>query len=114
MEQPILEDKVRYYRKKVGKGTAAQARLFPDRVEIVLRDGSPVDSFPIAEITETKEAPGAVLWLNTGEQRHGLCFVLFPFVLMGLLGILLSGAGGLRQAWVQELSQIRRSSVPGT
>lgn len=112
MEQAILDDKIRYYRTRVGsRGTAARARLYTDRVEIVGRDGSPAGTFALAEVTEVKEAAGGVLWLNSGEERHGLCFVVFPFVLMGLMGVLLSGAGGLRQAWVQELAQLRQSRV---
>lgn len=114
-EQPLREDKAIYHRKLVSLGSGkATARLFPDRVEVTDALGSQIASFPVASITDVKQVKGGTLRIRCGEDLHALSFVLGPYRMMGLLGILASGGGAKAKAWGHQLSELGMHVRKGT
>ena len=104
-DQPLLADKAEYATKLVGFGTGGMVYLFADRIQFNNKSNQTVAVIPFNTITELNYASG-VLRIKVGAQLHAITFFILPYRFMGLVGLMLSGAGKKTKVWVAQLQQL--------
>jgi hypothetical protein len=103
--EPILSEKVDYLTKLVGFGRSAIANLYKDRIEIVSKNGSVIETIKLNQLTEAVYVTG-VFRLKVGEQRHIITFFRLPYRFFGLIGYAMIKPGEKSKLWAVELEKL--------
>ena len=90
---PVYQGQAEYLQGVVGIGKGCTVTLFPDHLEVVSKKGEPLLNVPLQAIEAASYVKGGLIRLRlNGNQLHSINFFTTKWRMLGLPGLMISGA----------------------